>query len=104
MNSYFVIVSPLDAPLYECEYGPLLKEKTDAKHLNQFILHASLDILDEQITTTQQNYLKIIDKFNEWFVSAYITVSGTRLLLLHDLQNVDGVREVYRRYAISLVT
>jgi hypothetical protein len=46
-------------------------------------LHASLDILDEQMTQTQQNYLKVIDKFNEWFVSAYVSISGVRLLLMH---------------------
>ncbi|KAJ3268659.1 hypothetical protein HDV01_002383 [Terramyces sp. JEL0728] len=90
MNSYFIIVGTQDNPLYEAEFGPLQKEarKDEYRHLNQFILHSSLDIIDELQYGTNQKYLKIVDKFNEWNVSAYVLPSGMKFLLLHDQQNI----------------
>ncbi|KAJ3309016.1 hypothetical protein HDV04_000567 [Boothiomyces sp. JEL0838] len=97
MNSYFIIVGTQDNPLYEAEFGPLQKEakKDEYRHLNQFILHSSLDIIDELQYGTNQKYLKIVDKFNEWNVSGYVLPSGIKFLLLHDQQNVDGIRNFF---------
>ena len=33
-----------------------------------------------------------MDRFNEWFVSAYVSPSGVRFLLLHDVGSLDNVR------------
>ena len=40
-------------------------------------------------------YLKVIDKYNEWLVSAYVSASGVKFMLLHDTPNVDGIRNFF---------
>ena len=39
-------------------------------------------------------FLKVVDKFNEWYLSAYVTASGVRLMLLHD-SNADGLKAFF---------
>lgn len=88
MQNYFVIVGAKDKPLYE------LEATKSEKHLNQFIAHSSLDIIDNLLFNSPSLYLKVIDKFNEWNVSAYVTYSGIKFILVHD-QNSDSVKSFF---------
>lgn len=53
------------------------------------------------------SYLKIIDKYNDFLVSAYVTPSGDRFLILHDVKNDEPIRvfflEAYELYLKCLL-
>ncbi|PPQ99913.1 hypothetical protein CVT24_009594 [Panaeolus cyanescens] len=43
------------------------------RHVIQMIANASLDVIEDVMRKENTMYLKSIDKFNEWTVSAFIT-------------------------------
>lgn len=47
------------------------------KHVLQMIAYSSLDIIEDVMSGTGSLYLKQIDKFNEWNVSALVVPNGT---------------------------
>jgi hypothetical protein len=92
----FMIVSKDDIPQYECDFsgggggvgtrngGSSGAKKDDAAHLHQFVMHASLDFVDARVWETTNMHLRLVDKFNDLSVYAFVTAGGTRFLLLHD--------------------
>ncbi|KAM0934058.1 putative trafficking protein particle complex subunit 2 [Dioscorea sansibarensis] len=105
----FIIVSRNDIPIYEAEVGSAIK-KEEAAHQHQFILHAALDIVQDLAWTTSAMFLKAMDRFNDLVVSVYVTaghiplsfvsltntVIHTRLMLLHDSRNEDGIKSFFQ--------
>ncbi|KAI1405862.1 Sedlin [Hypoxylon fuscum] len=90
MSYYFAIVGTQDNPLFEHEFGTS-KQGGDgqsrfseqARHMNQFIVHSSLDIVEEVQWGSGQMYLKCVDKFFNNFVSCFVTGGNVKFLLLH---------------------
>ncbi|KAI4251207.1 MAG: hypothetical protein LQ352_004996 [Teloschistes flavicans] len=90
MSYYFCIVNTRDQPTFELEFGTskqggdgVPRFTQEARNLNPFIMHASLDYVDELQWHTNQMYLKRIDHFASSHISAFLTPTSTRFLLLH---------------------
>jgi hypothetical protein len=54
MSYYFAIIGTQDNPLFEYEFGTskqggdgVARFRDEARHMNQFIVHSSLDIVEE---------------------------------------------------------
>lgn len=99
--------------------------------MNQFIVHSSLDIIEEVQWASSTMYMKCVDRFNNLFVSCFLTAGSTflsvyidiylrtlmfavfatltdiKFLLLHDTKADDAIRQffadVYELYAKTLM-
>ncbi|ANB14432.1 Trs20p [Sugiyamaella lignohabitans] len=93
MASYYLaIIGTKDCPIYELEFGSyrqsgdgISKFPPEIKELSPFILHSSLDIVEDVQWTTNSLYLKSVDNFYSYMVSAFVTpgskytISGANL-------------------------
>lgn len=95
MSYTFSILSPLDVPLFTHDFGTSRSGGTglsaytpSERALVPFVLHSSLDIVEEvqwgpsTSSGSAPMYLKHIDKYQNMFVSCWITGGNTRFLLL----------------------
>jgi hypothetical protein len=103
MSFYFAIIGTQDNPLFEHEFGSskqggdgIAKFPEQARHMNQFIIHSSLDIVEEvqwgsgqmwEISIQNRisklilrsRYLKCIDRFYNNYVSCFMTGGSKHL-------------------------
>ncbi|KAE8907160.1 hypothetical protein PF005_g20913 [Phytophthora fragariae] len=89
--SMFVVVGSKE-PLYKME---MRARREESAHVDEFVLHAALDLVDELMWTTPAMALKVVDRFNDQLVSAFVTASGVKFLLLHETRNDDTVKAFF---------
>ncbi|KAJ3931576.1 MAG: transport protein particle complex subunit [Lentinula lateritia] len=65
------------------------------RHVIQMIANASLDAVEDVMRKEGTMYLKSVDKFNEWTVSAFITPGNTKFVLLHEAKNDEGIKSFF---------
>lgn len=87
----FVVVGSKE-PLYKME---MRARREESAHVDEFVLHAALDLVDELMWTTPAMALKVVDRFNDQLVSAFVTASGVKFLLLHETRNDDTVKAFF---------
>ncbi|PCH41408.1 transport protein particle complex subunit [Wolfiporia cocos MD-104 SS10] len=77
------------------------------RHVIQMIANASLDVIEEVVRKESVMYLKSVDKFNEWTVSAFVTPGNMKFVLLHEARNDDGIKafftEVWELYVKTML-
>ncbi|KAI0035575.1 transport protein particle complex subunit [Vararia minispora EC-137] len=77
------------------------------RHVIQMIANASLDMIEDVVRRENGMYLKAVDKFNEWTISAFVTPGNTKFVLLHEGKNDDGIRaffvEVWELYLKTMM-
>ncbi|RAH84996.1 Sedlin [Aspergillus japonicus CBS 114.51] len=101
MSYYFTILSPTDVPLFNIAFGTSksggdgiarFRFPDTAQYMNQFIIHSSLDMVEEAQWMNGNMYLKHIDTYPpaSAYISAFLTPSGARFLLLHQPPHAAG--------------
>lgn len=120
----FMIVSKNDIPIYEAEVGTSPRRE-EVAYQHQFVLHAALDIVQDQAWSTSAmwtysvlssvlfsvklvdeiivfvikfhcRFLKGIDRYNDSVVWVYVTAGHTRLMLLHENRNDDAIKNFFQ--------
>jgi trafficking protein particle complex subunit 2 len=70
-------------------------------YIYEFIAHASLDMIEDKLSKSN-TFFSNIDRFNEWIVSAFVTPSSLKFIVLHDVKNDDGIKgfcqEIHETY------
>lgn len=87
MNSFLVIYTPNDDVVYEADWikPQAYTSKLDSDpHLPRFLLYSALDALEVARWKVPSTFLGTIDIYGEWVVTALLSLSNERFLLLHD--------------------
>ncbi|CAG9466125.1 unnamed protein product [Pedinophyceae sp. YPF-701] len=94
-TAVFMVVGERDVPLFEADFSKGARQEEGRQYLHSFVLHASLDIIDQAVWKSPTGQLKRVDRFNDLTVTAHVMADlNVRLLLLHDFRgNDDGVRQ-----------
>ncbi|KAF2155754.1 Sedlin [Myriangium duriaei CBS 260.36] len=102
MSYYFSIIGTRDSPLFEYEFGTskaggdgAARFREEARHMNQFIVHSSLDIVEEVQWGNNGLYLKNIDKFQNNNIHCFLTGGNVKFMLL---MNPDPNSTTYASY------
>lgn len=93
MSYYFVIISPTDSPLFELTFGSSkaggngvahFRNGETSRYMNQFVVHAALDVVEEVQWLTPNMWLKVIDHYapTNSHISCFITGTNVRFMLL----------------------
>jgi hypothetical protein len=98
MKQYFCIIAKGDVPIFQTPLSGTAAASSAAtgtqaggggggggrEDLVQFILHASLDSVEQRVWQSAGMMFKSVDKFNDVHISAFVTAGHTKFLLLHD--------------------
>ncbi|KAF2207086.1 hypothetical protein CERZMDRAFT_51818 [Cercospora zeae-maydis SCOH1-5] len=89
MSYYFTIIGTRDNPLFELDFGTskvggdgIARFREEAKHMNQFIVHAAIDMVEEAQWSTRDLYLKKIDSFQNNHIHCFLTGGNIKFMLL----------------------
>ncbi|KAF4670857.1 RNA-binding protein 42 [Perkinsus chesapeaki] len=94
INLFMIVDGKDDLPLYSADISSLVGRRDDSPHLDQFVMHSSLDVIDEVMWTTTDNFFPMVDRFNDFLISAFVGASNVRFLLLHRHASVRSPQQL----------
>jgi hypothetical protein len=65
------------------------------KELNPFIVHSAIDIVEDVQWKSNALYLKAVDDFYGYHISAFVTPGNIKFLLLHETKNEESIRQFF---------
>ena len=95
MKGHLCIVDKEDRLLLEQTFPFTYQPDRDTYVNHLALIYASLDKVDELLQSSSVLYLRVIEKHKEWHVSAYVTPSSLRIVLLHDTVNEEAIRSFF---------
>lgn len=104
MSYYFTILGSNDAPLYELDIGSYKQSQgggivafpVEIDQLKQFIVNASLDILQDTQFKTNQIFFKNLDSFYGYSILAFLTQGNAKFLILTNTKvNDESIRQFF---------
>ncbi|ODV86370.1 hypothetical protein CANARDRAFT_231977 [[Candida] arabinofermentans NRRL YB-2248] len=106
MSYYFTIIGTNDTPIYELEIGTY-KQSGDGKpnfpieikEIQQFIVNASLDILQDVQFKSNQIFTKNLDSFYGYQIYSFLTQGNCKFLISTNAKNHD---ESIRQFFIEI--
>ncbi|KAK3050735.1 TRAPP subunit [Extremus antarcticus] len=105
MSYYFAIVGTRDNPLFEIDFGTskggadgVARFRDEAKHMNQFIVHAAIDMVEEVQWHNKELYLKKVDSYQNNHIHCLLTGGNIKFMLL---MNPDPTSTPYSTYQTS---
>ena len=102
----FVIVGK-NEPLFEAEIDTNSTTGSPSQNdlstrQNYFVLHSALDLVEKSAWTTNNMFLRVVDKVNHQQVSTFLTAANVKFMLLHGGKGEEVVKnffnEVYGYY------
>ena len=87
------IVGKNDFPLYKLKIGAHGDSKTS--HLDEFILHSSLDFVEAKMMKSNATYLKEVDTHQSDSVYCFLTAANVKFLLLIENKNEDSSKGLF---------
>ena len=94
MKQFFCIIARGDVPIYQTQLQSSAS-KVQKEDLIQFIVHASLDAVDQKVWTSNSMYYRNVDKFNDVNISAFVTAGHQKFLLLHDQKTDETIIKAF---------
>ncbi|KAL7499221.1 hypothetical protein ACHAWT_010141 [Skeletonema menzelii] len=92
----FVIVGK-NEPLFEAEIDTTGASGGNdlSTRQNYFVLHSSLDLVEKSSWTTNNMYLRVVDKVNHQQVSTFLTAGNVKFMLLHGGKGEEVVKNFF---------